>query len=118
MTRPTREGVTHTTDLLWHLAHQDPDTYHDLAALTDLLVWLHGEITAAREAAAYGSGISEVHVLGSTSRGVEARLNDKFLADLTAMRTSWRSQLYALLCNLQDDAQKAANWPMRTTEAV
>ena len=31
MTRPLREEVGHTTDLVWHLADRDPDSYESVA---------------------------------------------------------------------------------------
>lgn len=116
MTRATREGLAHAADCLEQLAYADSPAYHDLGMLLDLFTWIDGEIEAARQAAAYGSGIAEVHVLGSSSRGVEGRLYDPLLKELRGMRRSWCSQVSRLVADLQADGAKAANWPMRTVE--
>jgi hypothetical protein len=118
VTRPTREDVGHTTDLVWHLASADDKVYPDVAMVIDLLVWLDGEIIAARQAAAYGNGTSDIRVLGSSPGGVENRLNDPLLNDLRGMRSRWRAQLATLVVGWQHDAHQAANWPYRTAEST
>ena len=119
--RATRDQLAHASGCLEQLAygtdgHTTSPTWDDLTLLLDLLAWLDGEIEAARQAAAYGSGIAEVHVLGSSSRGVEARLYDRLLGDLRKLRVSWRSQLAALVTTLEHEGAQAANWPKRTQE--
>ncbi len=116
MTRATQESLAHATGCLEQLAYQDSPAYHDLAMLLDLFTWIDTEIEAARNAAAYGSDIAEVHVLGSSSRGVEGRLYDPLLKELRGMRRSWCSRINGLVCELRDDGAKAANWPQRTQE--
>jgi hypothetical protein len=118
--RATRDQLAHATGCLEQLAYgtdsQTSPTFDDLATLLDLAAWLDSEIEAARRAAAYGSGIAEVHVLGSSSRGVEARLNDRLLKDLRKLRLSWTSRLSKFVADLQSDAAREANWPTRTQE--
>ena len=114
--RPTHESLGLAAGHLEQLAYAGSDLYPDLALLLDLACWLEGEVEAARNAAAYGSGIAEVHVLGSSSRGVEGRLYDPLLNDLRRMRRSWRSQLACLATELQAEANRAANWPHRSTD--
>lgn len=112
--RPTDTQVGTTLQQLYALAVDDPDTYRDLEALIALADWLRLELAAARHAAAYGAGTSEVHVLGHSTRGVDTRLNDQLLNHLRKLRRAWISKRGALLYDLQDDARQAANWPTRT----
>jgi hypothetical protein len=114
--RPTQEGLATAAGHLEELAYSGNELFYDVAMLMDLLVWLDAEISAAREAAAYGAGIAEVHVLGSSNRGLEGRLYDPLLKELRGMRRSWRSQVGGLVVDLQQDAAHAANWPHRTQE--
>lgn len=114
--RATQEHLTLALGHLEELAYTGSELYPHMAMLLDLLVWLEGEITAAREAAAYGSGAAEIHVLGTSSNGVDTRLNDQFLRDLRRMRRSWRSQVDRLVYDLQGDAHRVANRPTHTTE--
>jgi hypothetical protein len=135
--RPTREGVAHTTDLVWWLADHDQDAYHDLASLIDLLTWIGGETDHARDASVYGAGGGEVHTIGRVGLGrpTEARLDfgadaghgqrggpgqppvepaDRLYRDLRKLRSRWGRQLGSMVLRWQDGAEQAANWPLRT----
>jgi hypothetical protein len=91
MTRPTRDQLTHATGHLEELAwrydsRNNPNGFFEVATLLDLLVWLDGELPAAKAAAVYGPGGERSpegggtigsHTIGrlGLNRPVEARLD-------------------------------------------
>jgi hypothetical protein len=98
LARVTTDHLERTLGALARLA-RDRDTepdYYLIAHLVDQLAWLQSEIADAERAAALGPGISEVHVLGSGSAGVDARLHDLYLKELRRLRKPWRHQLATL----------------------
>jgi hypothetical protein len=81
------------------LAYQ-PDTerdYHLAARLLWTLEARHAELDEAIRGAAYGPGASEVHVLGGSSTGLDARLQDPLVRELRRLAKPWRFELEQLL---------------------
>jgi hypothetical protein len=134
--RPTPEDLARATDQLETLAyrHHDrnsPTCFPDIALLLELVTWLHDELTAAKEAAAYGPGSSavEAHTVGRLGHGrpVEDRfhfgprarpeLRDQLVRDLGKVDLRWRSRFRQFVDDCMEDSKDVANWPHRTRDA-
>jgi len=142
--RPTQESLAHAAGLLEELAwtatdRRGQELFANVCDLLDLLVWVNGELDAARQAAGWGHGTDSTHTIGrhGLNRPVEGRLDfgaedgrnqrggpmqppvepsDPVYKRLRQLRTDWHRHLASVIGQWRHDGEQAANWPKRTEQ--
>jgi hypothetical protein len=122
---PTQDDLINAAGHLEALAYaHDPRNarnatgFPDVAMLLDLLVWIDGEIKAAREAAAYGPGNEGGYQ--TLARGqisdIDSRTRDQLLKDLRRLRMGWLHKLGQLVDEFKQEGYEVARWPTRSEQ--